>query len=483
MWLMLQADKPQDYVVGTGTSFSVKEFVQASFEYKNLEWEKYVRFDAALTRPSEVDDLVGDATKAGAELGWNPRIAGTGLVPLMIDADVAAGRVKDHNAIRFTYHFLQDAMGLGTEITDDTLRGATRAMSEALSDGLHARGLINGDRAKSIKQIDDIVAVFHRLSIPALMGGRMFLGYRNMHQVLTSLGAMVGTNEVLESASRVLNTEVGEKLFQRGSRLGRFGKQAPVLGVDLSKEGIYDQIAKWSMTPYANTDTFTRLVTMEYVDRVGRRELSALNAGSINVDQFIRNTNIHRLAPSEQAILAETLKGGNTEAFLDRMSDFFERETMFNYDPTAGALLFKGLIGRLAGMFGHYPISMANHFRNMLTRGNMGDKLSFALRVAGTSAAIAAAYDRVGVRSDSFRPENALVFSGGPLYGLMNDALETMAGAPGAKPLSRLVQEGIQMTVPFGLAGAHVLKGLRAASEGQYGKALLHFWSAPVVEE
>lgn len=89
MWLMLQADTPQDFVVGTGTSFAVKEFVQASFEYKNLEWQKYVEFDASLTRPSEVDDLVGDASKASAELGWTPRIAGTGLVPLMVDEDIA----------------------------------------------------------------------------------------------------------------------------------------------------------------------------------------------------------------------------------------------------------------------------------------------------------------------------------------------------------------------------------------------------------
>ena len=89
MWLMLQVDTPQDYVVGTGTSFSVIEFVQAAFEHKNLEWEKNVEFDASLTRPAEVDDLVGDASKATRELGWSPVVAGTGLVPLMVDEDVA----------------------------------------------------------------------------------------------------------------------------------------------------------------------------------------------------------------------------------------------------------------------------------------------------------------------------------------------------------------------------------------------------------
>jgi GDPmannose 4,6-dehydratase len=94
MWLMLQADEPQDFVVGTGTSFSVKEFVAAAFDYKNLNWENYVRFDAALTRPSEVDDLVGDASKAQKELGWTARIAGTDLVPVMVDSDVHATQAK-----------------------------------------------------------------------------------------------------------------------------------------------------------------------------------------------------------------------------------------------------------------------------------------------------------------------------------------------------------------------------------------------------
>jgi len=90
MWLMLQVDEAQDFVVSTGTSYSVREFVSAAFDYKNLNWEDYVQFDPALTRPSEVDDLVGDAAKAREVLGWVPQIAGTDLVPIMLDSDVVA---------------------------------------------------------------------------------------------------------------------------------------------------------------------------------------------------------------------------------------------------------------------------------------------------------------------------------------------------------------------------------------------------------
>lgn len=90
MWLMLQVDEPQDFVIGTGTSNSVGEFAAAAFDYKKLNWEDHVRFDASLTRPAEVDNLVGDAAKAQKSLGWMPQIAGLDLVPLMVDSDIAA---------------------------------------------------------------------------------------------------------------------------------------------------------------------------------------------------------------------------------------------------------------------------------------------------------------------------------------------------------------------------------------------------------
>jgi GDPmannose 4,6-dehydratase len=89
MWLMLQADEPSDYVVATGTAYSVRDFLQISFEHVNLDWEKYVRFDERYMRPSEVDSLIGDPTRAQETLGWTPQVLTPDLARLMVDADLA----------------------------------------------------------------------------------------------------------------------------------------------------------------------------------------------------------------------------------------------------------------------------------------------------------------------------------------------------------------------------------------------------------
>lgn len=90
MWRMLQADDPDDFVIATGTSYTVRDFLQIAFDHVGLDWEKYVKFDERYLRPTEVDDLVGDAAKAAAKLGWKPETQTPELARLMVDADVAA---------------------------------------------------------------------------------------------------------------------------------------------------------------------------------------------------------------------------------------------------------------------------------------------------------------------------------------------------------------------------------------------------------
>jgi GDPmannose 4,6-dehydratase len=92
MWLMLQQDEPDDYVIATGESHSVREFLEATFSCVGLDWEAHVSQDPRYLRPSEVDLLLGDASKARQRLGWYPRTSFEELVRLMVDFDWALAR-------------------------------------------------------------------------------------------------------------------------------------------------------------------------------------------------------------------------------------------------------------------------------------------------------------------------------------------------------------------------------------------------------
>jgi GDPmannose 4,6-dehydratase len=88
MWLMLQQSQPDDYVIATGESHSVRELVEVAFDRVNLDWKRHVRLDPKFLRPAEVDHLIGDASKARAALGWRPEIDFPALVRMMVDADL-----------------------------------------------------------------------------------------------------------------------------------------------------------------------------------------------------------------------------------------------------------------------------------------------------------------------------------------------------------------------------------------------------------
>jgi len=98
MWLMLQQDQPDDYVIATGETHSVQELVEVAFGHVGLDWREHVRQDPRFMRPAEVDMLVGDASKAGERLGWEPTVRFEELIKMMVDADLAALRAQTPQA-------------------------------------------------------------------------------------------------------------------------------------------------------------------------------------------------------------------------------------------------------------------------------------------------------------------------------------------------------------------------------------------------
>jgi GDPmannose 4,6-dehydratase len=90
MWRMLQVDEPEDFVLATGVGYTIRDFLDTSFGHVGLEWQEFVKFDERYLRPTEVDALIGDPTKAADKLGWTPSIHGKELAKLMVDADMEA---------------------------------------------------------------------------------------------------------------------------------------------------------------------------------------------------------------------------------------------------------------------------------------------------------------------------------------------------------------------------------------------------------
>ncbi len=94
MWKILQQQKADDFVIGTGHAYSVSDFVKEAFDYVGLKWNKYVKIDSRYFRPTEVGNLLADTAKAGRKLAWRPKVTFTDLVKIMVDTDMRQAGIK-----------------------------------------------------------------------------------------------------------------------------------------------------------------------------------------------------------------------------------------------------------------------------------------------------------------------------------------------------------------------------------------------------
>jgi len=107
MWLMLQQDEPDDFVIATGKNYSVKDFLTSVFSYLDLDWTKYVETDPRYFRPAEVDELLGNPEKANKKLGWRSKVDFNGLVKMMIESDMELARQE--KTLRDAGHFANNS--------------------------------------------------------------------------------------------------------------------------------------------------------------------------------------------------------------------------------------------------------------------------------------------------------------------------------------------------------------------------------------
>jgi GDPmannose 4,6-dehydratase len=130
MWRILQQDKPSDYVVGTGESHTVREFLEQAFGYVNLDWQDYVEIDPRYLRPAEVDYLMSDSTRARSELAWEPRVNFGELVRIMVDADIEAVGLKTQGDGR---RILEQKFGAWHQWTGSVSKSLAAAAGSALN--------------------------------------------------------------------------------------------------------------------------------------------------------------------------------------------------------------------------------------------------------------------------------------------------------------------------------------------------------------
>jgi len=108
VWLMMQQKSPDDYVIATGQTHSVRDFLEEAFGYLDLDWTRYVEIDPRYYRATEVDLLLGDATKAKKKLGWEPRVRFRELARLMVDSDLKLESTRAGEATAAAHHGFLD---------------------------------------------------------------------------------------------------------------------------------------------------------------------------------------------------------------------------------------------------------------------------------------------------------------------------------------------------------------------------------------
>jgi len=396
------------------------------------------------------------------------------------------------SALDHAITYLSDVGGMNTNYATRALDEATIKVSGDFLEALKKNKVLSKLTSEDKKAWRDFIGKLQGLTVGSTMAFKVYNVVRNAQQIWTTLAWRVGFDTTMEALKRV--NAHGDEIAFRMRQAGRLKSDAPIFG--LAERGSLNRFNRIGMKGYLNADDLDRMVVDQAAEILIKDAGKRLEKGIINEEQFLKMSGLSRMDPQIQATVVKRLKGEGLEAAYDEYSRTLVRETMFPYREGSNPLLFRGVWGRMFGMFGHYPVYYLENLRRGFANLSTAEKLVTGVRLAATTAALTTTFGKVfGIRPTDFTLQGQMLINGGPYYQFVNELLDRMSGynayqrpaltpADKQKRLAANVRwaagQITQMFVPGSNILRHAMLGLEAIDKGREYEGVLRLLSIPV---
>lgn len=354
------------------------------------------------------------------------------------------------------------------------------AASVALAHGIRKLKVLPGKHFADA--IDDIADNMITLDLPSklqsavtysTLGWRPVRALTNMMQYNNTM-AVFGhyADDAVGELSRDTADEYIKQMFRKGlltEKIFASGAETPQ-----AVKGILER----SLRSQQNVEYLTRAWTARAAEKAFDENFPLFASGKIDFKKFVKLSNMDILDPTAIQTIAGFIKQGNPESARDLFQSEAIRMLMFDYSKENYPLAFKGVLGRMFGKFGVYPVGQIDLYNSILTRGDAASRTVRALRMLGLTTATYEAFRMAGIDYSGFLAFDPLQFSGGPLYQTLQDALSARESGPeGALARTRLMRSW-KLAVPFSLQAGKVIDAVNSLNDGNVHQALVEAMSA-----
>ncbi|MEE4292206.1 MAG: hypothetical protein V2J13_10700 [Cycloclasticus sp.] len=447
-----------------------KEFGEA-----NVKWfAQNMRIQELAEFVSQTDPV--DLTMAYVRSGYKSRY----LAPAYDEFASSVRRVQSsigQENVNYIAEYLNDSMSWTYDAIGENLGEISRNFHLILEN----KGLLPKGAADQHK---DFVSTLQKYTVAATMSFRPSLIFRNTHQVYTTGSLYMPVDAIQEGSKRALELMKNPDVFARKLvDSGLLKSNVTYLGALTKGRGVIDALNRHGMSPYFNSDTINRTTIYMGIEALWDRalgKLAKLGPEKMDFKQVSRWLELDMLPAGDYDQLVKIWREQGDDAAKAFHASRVVELSQFTYDATHNPQLMRGAIGRMFGMFGHYPISYLEGIRKAITNRPAEALAITAARLGTVTAAIALTHEKFGLDPTAYTPQGQMFFTGGPHFDFALTALKSMdQGFEGQQARARLGRESLQMFMPFSALGRSTTQAMNLFDEGDSYGGFLKLMSMP----